>query len=65
MEIPKHLCDDIALESLKESYVDLKRELDQPRWSIFDHDRDKDKALIQDHLDALKMVISYYGGKVE
>lgn len=65
MEIPKYLCDEIALESMIESYFDLKRELENPRWSIFDHDRDKDKVLIQAHLDAFKMVIGYYGGKVE
>ena len=64
MEIPKHLCDEIALESLVETYQDLKRELEQPKWAVFDHDRDKDKILIQAHLDAFKLVIAYYGGKV-
>jgi hypothetical protein len=65
MEIPKHLCDEIALESMIESYFGLKRDLENDRWPIFVRDKQEDKALIQAYLDAFKMVIGYYGGKVE
>jgi hypothetical protein len=65
MEIPKCLCDEIALESMIESYFGLKKELEHPHWRIFVRDKQEDKALIQAHLDAFKLVIGYYGGKVE
>jgi len=42
-----------------------ERESEGRRGGIFDTDKDTDIILIKKHLDAFKLAIKYFGGKVE
>ena len=46
------------LEQMKK---DLKARKKGECMAIWDHDQDKDVALIKEHIEALKLVLKYYG----
>lgn len=56
----------IIKHELKWDLEQMKKDLEARKKgeciAIWDHDLDKDVALIKDHIEALKLVIKYYGG---
>ena len=52
--------DEIVLDQLKSSRASLAADLDRPVPGVFVMDVVIDKQLIQDHIDAFDLVISYF-----
>lgn len=48
------------LEGFKQDYIFRKKGLG---ISVFDHDIDKDIAMIGKHIESLEMILKYYGGE--
>lgn len=56
--------DTVVVQVLSWHYTMLKADKKNPKAAIFYTDYKKDKAEIQRHLDAFKIVLSYFGEKV-
>jgi len=70
IELDWETVDDIVLSQLQDAYSGLVTDLEERqgesrRGGIFDTDKDTDIILIKKHLDAFKLAIKYFGGKVE
>jgi hypothetical protein len=70
IELDWETVDDIVLSQLQDAYSGLVTDLEERedggnRGGIFDNDKDTDIILIKAHLDAFKLAIKYFGGKVE
>jgi hypothetical protein len=55
--------DIIVISELKAAYCDLVICYDHPT-SVFSTDVDEDRKLIKKHLDALELILKYYGVEV-
>ena len=57
----------IILNDLKETLDSLERDLESRKsgngFAIFDHDQQTDVKIIEKHVNAVKIVMSYYGYK--
>ena len=70
VELGWETVDNIVLGQLQDAYSGLvtdlqEREGEGRRGGIFDNDKDTDIILIKAHLDAFKLAIKYFGGKVD
>jgi predicted DNA-binding protein (UPF0278 family) len=70
VELDWETVDNIVLSQLQDAYSGLVTDLEERqnesrRGGIFDTDKDTDIILIKKHLDAFKLAIKYFGGKVE
>jgi len=62
--------DAIIIAELKSNIDSLERDLeniqcvpDDDYLGVFDHDKNKDAMLIVQHIEAIKLVLSYYSGE--
>ena len=54
-----------SMKSLVESLeADLEKRKDDTGMAIFEKDKESDIALIEKHIEAFKLVLSYYGERV-
>lgn len=70
VELGWETVDNIVLSQLQDAYSGLVTDLEERegegrRGGIFDTDKDTDIILIKAHIDAFKLVIKYFGGKVD
>ena len=70
IELDWETVDNIVLSQLQDAYSGLVTDLEEReglgrRGGIFDTDKDTDIILIKAHLDAFKLAIKYFGGKVD
>lgn len=70
VELDWETVDNIVLNQLQDAYSGLVTDLEERedggnRGGIFDTDKDTDIILIKAHIDAFKLAIKYFGGKVE
>ena len=70
VELDWETVDNIVLSQLQDAYSGLTEELEVRenggnRGGIFDTDKDTDIILIKAHIDAFKLAVKYFGGKVE
>ena len=67
-ELDWETMDKIAIAAMKDTFESLKTDLEKRKngeeWmAIFDHDREKDIAEIEQHVNAFKIVLGYFGEK--
>jgi len=70
VELDWETVDNIVLSQLQDAYSGLVTDLEERegegrRGGIFDTDKDTDIILIKAHIDAFKLAIKYFGGKVD
>ena len=70
IELDWETVDNIVLSQLQDAYSGLITDLEERegkgrRGGIFDTDKDTDIILIKAHIDAFKLAIKYFGGKVD
>ena len=70
VELGWETVDNIVLSKLQDAYSGLVTDLEERedggnRGGIFDNDKDTDIILIKAHIDAFKLAVKYFGGKVE
>jgi len=70
VELDWETVDNIVLSQLQDAYSGLVTDLEERegegrRGGIFDTDKDTDIILIKAHIDAFKLAVKYFGGKVE
>lgn len=68
VELDYEMVDKIITETLKINYADMKNALAnraEGTFAIWEHDVEEDKKEIQKHMDALKLILKYYGVEAE
>ena len=65
MEIPKHLVDEIALESLIDIYKYLSKRVTKNSIPHHSHDPDEERRYLKRMRNSFRDVIGYYGGKID
>lgn len=70
IEMEPEQVDAIIVAELKSNIDSLERDLenidsypDDDYLGVFDHNKDKDAMLIVQHIEALKLILSYYSGE--
>lgn len=66
-ELDWEMMDKIAVAAMKDILESLKTDLENRKegngMAIFDHDQEKDVAEIEQHVNAFKIVLRYFGEK--
>ncbi len=66
-ELDWEMMDKIAIAAMKDTFESLKTDLENRKegngMPIFDHDQEKDVAEIEQHVNAFKIVLRYFGEK--
>ena len=66
-ELDWEMMDKIAVAAMKDTFESLKTDLGNRKegngMPIFDHDQEKDVAEIEQHVNAFKIVLRYFGEK--
>lgn len=65
MEIPKHLIDEIALESLLDVYTYLAKPPTKNSVPHYSYDPAEERRYLKKMRNSFRDVIGYYGGKVK
>lgn len=62
IEVNDEQLTDLVVADLTQSLQGLRQDLEEGRGGIWSYDLKEDRKMINKHIEALKLVIDYYGG---
>jgi hypothetical protein len=68
IELEYEMVDRIIIQELQSTYKDMKRDLknrDEGTLAIWDHDPAKDKKMIKKHMEAIELILEFYGASTK
>ena len=65
IEVNDEQLTELVVADLQQSLQGLRQELEEGRGGIWSYDLKEDRKMIKKHIEALKLVIDYYGGTID